>query len=88
MSISLVSMPFKDLRTPPIQLGLLGACLKRAGLEARSCSLELAFMEHLQRSSEGDEQRLTVADYATIIEHHAVSLGDWIFKVSIQWPVE
>ena len=38
-------------------------------------------MEHLQRSSEGDEQRLTVADYATIIEHHAVSLGDWIFKV-------
>jgi hypothetical protein len=47
VAVSLVSMPFKDLRHPPIQLGILQSCLVRSGIPARSHSFELAFMEHL-----------------------------------------
>ena len=32
--VSLVSMPFKDLRHPPIQLGILEQCLTRVGIAA------------------------------------------------------
>lgn len=83
-TVGLVSMPFKDLRHPPIQLGILESCLARAGISARSHSLELAFMEHLQAGSgqDGDAAALTIADYQAIA-HQAfvVQLGDWIFKV-------
>jgi ribosomal peptide maturation radical SAM protein 1 len=77
-------MPFKDLRHPPIQLGILESCLVREGITARSHSLELAFMEHLQaRTGEATASApLTIADYQQIA-HQAfvVQLGDWIFKV-------
>src|SRR5207247_9153756 len=54
--VSLVSMPFKDLRYPPIQLGILERCITRLGIAARSHSFELAFMEHLHsRTAEPDE---------------------------------
>ena len=82
--VSLVSMPFKDLRHPPIQLGILERCLTRVGIAARSHSFELAFMEHLySRTAEADEgQRLSVADYQHVACHDfVVNLGDWIFKV-------
>jgi ribosomal peptide maturation radical SAM protein 1 len=82
--VSLVSMPFKDLRHPPIQLGILERCLTRVGIPARSHSLELAFMEHLySRTAEADEcQRLSPADYRHIAcQDFVVNLGDWIFKV-------
>jgi hypothetical protein len=82
-TVGLVSMPFKDLRHPPIQLGILESCLARENITARSHSLELAFMEHLQaRSGEGESGPLTIADYQQIA-HQAfvVQLGDWIFKV-------
>ena len=83
-TVGLVSMPFKDLRHPPIQLGILESCLAREGITARSHSLELAFMEHLQaRSGEATASApLTIADYQQIA-HQAfvVQLGDWIFKV-------
>jgi ribosomal peptide maturation radical SAM protein 1 len=77
-------MPFKDLRHPPIQLGILESCLAREGISARSHSLELAFMEHLQANTgqAADAGALTIADYQQIA-HQAfvVQLGDWIFKV-------
>lgn len=82
--VSLVSMPFKDLRHPPIQLGILERCLTRVGIGARSHSLEIAFMEHLyRRTAEADEgQRLSVEDYQHIAcRDFVVNLGDWIFKV-------
>jgi len=83
--VSLVSMPFKDLRHPPIQLGILEQCLTRVGIATRSHSFELAFMEHLyNRTAEADEgARLSIDDYEEIACHSfMVSLGDWIFKVS------
>jgi ribosomal peptide maturation radical SAM protein 1 len=83
--VSLVSMPFKDLRHPPIQLGILEQCLTRVGIATRSHSFELAFMEHLYvRTAEADEgQRLSVTDYQRVAcQDFVVNLGDWIFKVS------
>ena len=83
--VSLVSMPFKDLRHPPIQLGILEQCLTRVGIATRSHSFELAFMEHLyNRTAEADEgARLSIDDYEEVACHSfMVSLGDWIFKVS------
>jgi ribosomal peptide maturation radical SAM protein 1 len=77
-------MPFKDLRHPPIQLGILERCLTRVGIAARSHSLELAFMDHLYcRTAEADEgQRLSVQDYQHIAcRDFVVNLGDWIFNV-------
>lgn len=80
--VSLVSMPFKDLRHPPIQLGILQACLARRGVRSRTHSLELSFMEHLHRSTCDDEEPLRVKDYAEIAtQHFMTSLGDWIFRV-------
>ncbi|PYJ51698.1 MAG: RiPP maturation radical SAM protein 1 [Verrucomicrobia bacterium] len=84
MPVSLVSMPFKDLRRPPIQLGILKQCLTRVGIAARSHSFELMFMEHLHsRTAEADEnERLSMDDYEQIaFDAFMVSLGDWIFKV-------
>ena len=83
--VSLVSMPFKDLRHPPIQLGILEQCLTRVGIATRSHSFELAFMEHLySRTAEADEgPPLSVADYQRVAcQDFVVNLGDWIFKVS------
>ena len=77
-------MPFKDLRRPPIQLGILKGCLTRVGIAARSHSFELMFMEHLSsRTAEADEnERLSIDDYEQIaFDAFMVSLGDWIFKV-------
>jgi ribosomal peptide maturation radical SAM protein 1 len=82
--VSLVSMPFKDLRHPPIQLGLLQRCLERRGISARSHSLELAFMEYLRAGSEriASENPLSISDYQAIATRDFVAnLGDWIFKV-------
>src|SRR6516165_8918661 len=82
--VGLVSMPFKDLLHPPIQLGILESALERAGIAARSHSLELAFMEHLHaRTSEtADGKPLTIEDYQQVaLKAFVVQLGDWIFKV-------
>jgi ribosomal peptide maturation radical SAM protein 1 len=82
--VGLASMPFKDLLHPPIQLGILESALERAGIAARSHSLELAFMEHLHaRTNETAVGKpLTIDDYQQVA-HKAfvVQLGDWIFKV-------
>ena len=73
-------MPFKDLRHPPIQLGILQQCLERAGISAQSHSLELAFMDHLHAKTIDD--RLTISHYQRVAtEEFTVQLGDWIFKV-------
>jgi len=83
-TVSLVSMPFKDLRHPPIQLGILERCLERAGISARSHALELSFMEHLHARSANasDGEALTIDHYqAVATRDFIVNLGDWIFKV-------
>jgi hypothetical protein len=79
--VSLVSMPFKDLRHPPIQLGILQRCLERAGISASSHSLELAFMEHLHaRSAAAGGKLLTTADYQEVATQAFLAhLGDWVF---------
>src|SRR5262249_56117892 len=82
--VGLVSMPFKDLLHPPIQLGILESALERAGIAARSHSLELAFMEHLHaRTSETtDGKPLTIEAYQHVTLNPFVShLRDSIFKL-------
>ena len=82
--VRLVSMPFKDLRHPPIQLGILESCLARAGVKARSHTFELAFMEHLHRSTSdaNDAPLISISDYNHVAgEDFVVNLGDWIFNV-------
>lgn len=81
VAVSIVSMPFKDLRHPPIQLGILQRCLERAGIAVRSHSLELAFMVHLHTKTVGGEP-LTIGHYQRVAtQEFQVQLGDWIFKV-------
>lgn len=81
VAVSIVSMPFKDLRHPPIQLGILQRCLERVGIDTRSHSLELAFMDHLYARTI-DDKPLTLGDYQRVAtEEFQVHLGDWIFKV-------
>jgi hypothetical protein len=82
--VSLVSMPFKDLRHPPIQLGILESCLRRASITVRSHLLELSFIEHLyQRTSDASQgERVSIGDYQDVAHRDfVVNLGDWIFKV-------
>lgn len=84
VTVSLISMPFKDLRHPPIQLGILQSCLRNAGISSRCHPFELQFMEYLHRA--GDRQpeadRLTIAQYQDVAHRDfVVQLGDWIFKV-------
>ena len=81
VAVRIVSMPFKDLRHPPIQLGILQRCLERAGIATQSHSLELGFMDHLHEKTAGD-QPLTIAHYQRVAtQEFQVHLGDWIFKV-------
>jgi len=80
-AVSIVTMPFKDLRHPPIQLGILQRCLDNVGIAARSHSFELAFMDHLHAKTVGGEP-LTIKQYQRVAtEEFHVHLGDWIFKV-------
>lgn len=81
VGVSIVSMPFKDLRHPPIQLGILQRCLERVGIVARSHSLELEFMDFLHTKTLGDKP-LTIGHYQRVAtQEFRVHLGDWIFKV-------
>jgi ribosomal peptide maturation radical SAM protein 1 len=74
-------MPFKDLRHPPIQLGILQQCLERTGITAQCHALELAFMDHLHAKTSDDP--LTIWHYQRIAtQEFTVQLGDWIFKVA------
>src|SRR5262245_22364173 len=82
--VSLVSMPFKDLRHPPIQLGILESCLEAEGIVARSHSLELSFMEYLHHATidAPPAERITIEDYQEVAHRDfTVHVGDWIFKV-------
>ena len=92
VEVSLVSMPFKDLRHPPIQLGLLQRCLERAGISARSHSLELSFVDHLKRTLESSDKPVCIVDeYLQIAtQDFIVHLGDWIFCVPpfIEAPID
>ena len=90
--VSLVSMPFKDLRHPPIQLGLLQRCLERAGISARSHSLELSFVDHLKRTLGSSGKPVSIVEqYLQIATNDfIVQLGDWIFCVPpfIESPID
>jgi ribosomal peptide maturation radical SAM protein 1 len=84
VEVSLVSMPFKDLLFPPIQLGLLQRCLEFAGIKTRSYSFELAFMEHLRSSTvkASDDVGISISQYQDVAhKYFVVHLGEWIFKV-------
>jgi ribosomal peptide maturation radical SAM protein 1 len=84
VAVSIVSMPFKDLRHPPIQLGILQRCLERAGMAVRSHSLELAFMDHLHAKTVAvvGGEPLTIGHYQRVAtQEFQFHLGDWIFKV-------
>jgi ribosomal peptide maturation radical SAM protein 1 len=77
-------MPFKELRHPPIQLGILERCLECASITARSHSLELAFMEHLRAATAeaAEGERLSITQYQDVAHRDfVVHLGEWIFKV-------
>jgi hypothetical protein len=75
-------MPFKDLRHPPIQLGILQQALSHAGIPCSTHSLELAFMEHIRAETAGDVEPMTIEDYQDVAhKDYVVQLGDWIFKV-------
>src|SRR5262245_40506057 len=81
--VSLVSMPFEDLRHPPILVGILQRCLERHGIKARSHSPESAFIEHLHKQTADDAQQktLTISDYQDIATRDfVVNLGDWVFE--------
>jgi len=92
VEVSLVSMPFKDLRHPPIQLGLLQRCLERAGISARSHSLELSFVDHLKRGLESSDKPVCIVDeYSQIANTTSLcNLGDWIFRVPpfVESPID
>jgi len=80
--VSLVSMPFKDLRHPPIQLGILQQALLREGISCTTHSLELVFMEHIRVGTRHDVEPLQIDDYQDVAhKDYVVQLGDWIFKV-------
>src|SRR5215472_14788957 len=73
-------MPFKDLRHPPIQLGILQQCLERAGITAQCHALELAFMEHLHAKTSDDP--LTIWHYQRIAtQDFPVQPGEWMLRV-------
>jgi hypothetical protein len=82
MTVSLVSMPFKDLRHPPIQLGILERSLASAGIAARSHSPELAFILRARTADGAEGERLSIADHQGVAHRDfVVHLGEWIFKV-------
>ena len=84
VAVRIVSMPFKDLHYPPIQLGILQSCLQRAGISARSHALELAFMDHLHAKTASGVRggALTIEHYQRVATQKShLHLGDWIFKV-------
>lgn len=82
--VLLVSMPWEELEYPSIQLGLLLAVLRAAGITAATQSLKFDFMEHCIAATADRpvHERLGVADYRTVVEwSRHVSVGDWIFTV-------
>jgi ribosomal peptide maturation radical SAM protein 1 len=77
--VLLLSMPWEDLEYPSIQLGILQATLRRAGIKAETRSLKLDFLEHCTRADRG----LSVGSYRAVVEwSRDVSIGDWIFSTA------
>jgi ribosomal peptide maturation radical SAM protein 1 len=68
--VVLVSMPFMDAHRPSIQLGLLGAIVRRAGFAVRTLHANLDFAA-----------RIGLEAYATIGEGQRQLLGEWLFAV-------
>jgi ribosomal peptide maturation radical SAM protein 1 len=82
--VGLVSMPFKDLRHPPIQLGLLQRSLELKGISAHSHSFELSFADYMHARADQLEMDAgkVVDSYLQIAsKDFIVQLGDWIFCV-------
>jgi ribosomal peptide maturation radical SAM protein 1 len=82
--VLLVSMPWEDLEYPSLQLGILGAVLRNARIDAETRPLKFDFMEHCVSATSGRPagERLGVGEYRTIVDwSRHVSLGDWIFTI-------
>jgi hypothetical protein len=79
--VLLIAMPWAKLERPSIQLGVLLAVLRSAGVKAEVRSYYLSFMQYLaDRSSEWPEaERISVDDYTDIANRSLI--GDWIFAV-------
>ncbi len=71
VDLVLVSMPFADDRTPSIQLGILTAVARAAGVAVRSlhASLDAA-------------AAFGVEVYRPLVEHRGPLVGDWLFSVA------
>lgn len=76
-AVVLVALPWAKLEHPSIQLGLLHARLRAAGIPTVSLHLYVAFLDHLIATL-GDPVR-TIAEYAEVAAHHY--LGDWVFAI-------
>ena len=84
--VLLLSMPWDQLEYPSIQLGVLASVLERAGTPAQTRSLNLDFMEHCVRATEGrpEGERLSVRSYHGVVRwSRDVSLGDWVFSKAL-----
>lgn len=79
--VLLVAMPWAKLERPSIQLGILLAVLRNAGIDAETRSYYLKFMEYLAKrtTSRPEAEQLTVDDYTEVANRSLV--GDWIFAV-------
>jgi ribosomal peptide maturation radical SAM protein 1 len=72
--VILVNMPFTNLYTPSIGLGLLKGALKRVGVSSRVLNFQLRFAELL------GEEAYALIEGRTYPEH---LVGEWIFSESL-----
>lgn len=70
MNTIIVSMPFKRVERPSIQLGLLKAIAEAHGFPVRTLHANLDFAA-----------RIGVDYYGLLAEHRGFQLGDWLFSV-------
>ena len=75
--VVLVSMPWNNVHSPSIQLGILAPLIASAGLSVKTLLLNLSFFEHVVTTLGGD--RFPPAEYAWI--GNDLGLGEWVFAV-------
>jgi ribosomal peptide maturation radical SAM protein 1 len=76
--VVLVTMPWDVLASPSLALGTVQRLLLDAGLEVRTRSLKLAWMEHLLGEQRPSRDPITLADYEAVACAGS-GLGDWVF---------
>jgi ribosomal peptide maturation radical SAM protein 1 len=80
--VVLVSMPWKDLYSPSIQLGILKELLGAHGIETALKNYFLGFAEYLMRNGPAIGLRISANQYREIDELSIrMGIGDWTFAV-------